>query len=112
MSKILGVLVAISAAIPAPAQAVDINCSGPLVVFGDARPGPGSSVGVRVAVDENGLGWQVFHDVRDGRVISRVDQYAVLDMRNPTNYPPSALSARCKARWPPVREDIVRLCEG
>jgi hypothetical protein len=86
MSKILGVLVAISAAIPAPAHAVDINCSAPLVVFGDARPGPGSSVGVRVAVDENGLGWQVFHDLRDGRVISRIDQYAVVDMRNAVNY--------------------------
>jgi hypothetical protein len=86
MSKTLVVVVAISATIPAPAYAVDINCSAPLVVFGDARPGPGSSVGVRVAVDENGLGWQVFHDLRDGRVISRVDQYAVVDMRNPANY--------------------------
>jgi aspartyl protease len=86
MRKILGVLVAISAAIPAPAYAIDINCSAPLVVFGDARNGPGSSVSVRVAVDENGLGWQVFHDLRDGRVISRIDQYAVIDMRNAVNY--------------------------
>ena len=80
------ILTCLALAAPFGAQAMDINCSAPSVVFGDARPGQGSSVGVRIAVDENGLGWQVFHDLRDGRVISRVDQYAVLDMRNSANY--------------------------
>ncbi len=86
MGKMLAVLVAIAAVIPAAAHALDINCEAPLVVDGDARQGPGTSVGVRVAIDENGLGWQVFHDLRDGRVISRVDQYEVNDLRNPTVY--------------------------
>ena len=86
MSKILAALVAIAAAIPAVAHALNINCEAPLVAYGDARQGPGTSVGVRVAIDENGLAWQVFHDLRDGRVIARVDQYEVNDLRNPTVY--------------------------
>ena len=76
------ILTCLALGAPFGAQAMDINCSAPSVVFGDARPGQGSSVGVWIAVDENGLGWQVFHDLRDEQVISRVDQYAVLDMRN------------------------------
>ena len=70
------ILTCLAVATPFAPQAMDINCSAPSVVFGDARPGPGSSVGVRVAVDENGLGWQVCHDLRDGRVISRVRNIA------------------------------------
>jgi hypothetical protein len=65
------------------AQALDINCGAPLVDIGDARVGPGSTRDVRVAIDEGGLGWQVFQDLNDGRVISRADQYAVNDLRNP-----------------------------
>jgi hypothetical protein len=65
------------------ARAIDINCGAPLVDIGDARQGPGSSRDVRIAIDEGGLGWQVFHDLNDGRVISRADQYAVNDLRNP-----------------------------
>jgi hypothetical protein len=65
------------------AQAIDINCGVPLVDIGDARQGPGSSRDVRVAIDERGFGWQVFHDLNDGRVISRGDQYGVYDFRNP-----------------------------
>jgi hypothetical protein len=65
------------------AWAIEINCGAPLVDVGDARQGPGSSRDVRIAIDEGGLGWQVFHDLNDGRVISRVDQYAVNDLRNP-----------------------------
>jgi hypothetical protein len=57
-----------------------------MVTFGDAHPGSGSSVGVRIAIDQGRFGWQVFHDLRDGRVISRIDQYAVVDMRNAVNY--------------------------
>jgi hypothetical protein len=38
------------------------------------------------AIDQGRFGWQVFHDLRDGRVISRIDQYAVIDMRNAVNY--------------------------
>lgn len=86
MNKMLVALVAIAAAIPTEARAFDINCGAPFVGYGDARSGPGTSVAVRVAIDENGLGWQVFHDLRDGRVISRVDQYEVNDLRNPTVY--------------------------
>jgi len=65
------------------AQAWDIQCAQPLVIFGDNRPGPGMSTDVRVALDQDGKGWQVWHDLADGRVISRADQYAVNDLRNP-----------------------------
>jgi uncharacterized membrane protein len=58
MSKKLAALVAIAAAIPAAAHALDINCDAPLVAYDDARQGPGTSVGVRVAIDEKGLAWQ------------------------------------------------------
>jgi hypothetical protein len=86
MSKKLAALFAIAAAVPAAAHALDINREAPMVTFGDARPGSGSSVRVRIAIDQGRFGWQVFHDLRDGRVISRVDQYAVVDMRNAVNY--------------------------
>ena len=81
MSKMLGCLVAIAAVVPAAAHAVDINCLAPVVSLGS----PGNSSGVRVAVDENGLAWQVFHDLSDGRVISRADQYQVTDERDGAN---------------------------
>src|ERR1700722_2721317 len=65
------------------ARAIDITCGAPLVDVGDARQGPGSSRDVRIAIDEGGLGWQVFHDLNDGRVISRAEQDAVSYLRNP-----------------------------
>jgi hypothetical protein len=94
MSKKLAALFAIAAAVPAAAHALDINCEAPMVAFGDARPGSGSSVGVRISIDQGRFGWQVFHDLRDGRVISRIDQYAVIDMRNAVNYQKPGVSPR------------------
>jgi Aspartyl protease len=79
---LLAFLLATAAPVGA-AQAWDIQCAQPLVIFGDNRPGPGMSTDVRVALDQDGKGWQVWHDLADGRIISRADQYAVNDLRNP-----------------------------
>jgi hypothetical protein len=84
MRKHLLVFLLAMAAPMGVARAWDIQCAQPLVIFGDNRPGPGTSTDVRVALDQDGNGWQVWHDLADGRVISRADQYAVNDLRNPS----------------------------
>ena len=60
------------------ASAFEVNCGAPRVAIGD-EPDNNPVVNVSVRYDANDRAWRIFHRLRNGLVVSRSEQYAVLD---------------------------------
>src|SRR4029077_9375684 len=65
----------------AAASAIEINCGAPRVALGDEPDSnPVVSVDIRYIPEDHA--WRIFHNRRDGLVVSRSEQYAIQDASN------------------------------
>jgi len=62
------------------ASAYEVTCGAPRMVFTtDYSPDTNPVVGVEVRYEPQDHAWRVFHTLRDGRVVSRSEQYSITD---------------------------------
>jgi hypothetical protein len=64
------------------ANAAELVCGAPKVIFGDQRGDPNPVVSVEVNYNKDRHEWLVFHHLADGSVVARNQQYAMVDGTN------------------------------
>jgi len=64
------------------ASALELTCAAPRVLRGDDPRDTNPVVKVEVKYSDPDHAWRIFHHLRDGAVVSRSEQYAVLDTSN------------------------------
>ena len=72
--------VAACALLTTTAQAYEVTCGAPRMLFNtDRSPDLNPVVGVEVRYEPSEHQWRVFHTLADGRVVSRSEQYSITD---------------------------------
>jgi len=65
----------------AAASAFEMNCDAPRTYLGEDRSAnPVAKIDIKYSPDDHA--WRVFHYLRDGLVVSRSEQYAIMDASN------------------------------
>ena len=78
MKKYL-IAAAITAALTASASAADFVCGAPRVALGDNSRDNNPVVNVEVRHNPDDHSWRIFHILRNGLIVSRSEQYSILD---------------------------------
>ena len=78
MKKYL-IAAAITAALTASASAADFVCGAPRVALGDDFRDNNPVVNVEVRHNPDDHSWRIFHILRNGLIVSRSEQYSILD---------------------------------
>ena len=83
--KRLMTTVAALALLTTTAQAYEVTCGAPRMLFTtDNSPDTNPVIGVEVRYEPQDHQWRVFHTLRDGRVVSRSEQYSMTDASTDT----------------------------
>jgi Bacterial SH3 domain len=82
--KRLLMTVAACALLTTTAQAYEVTCGAPQVLFGDDVRDNNPVVSVEVNYEPDDHAWRIFHNLRNGLVVSRSEQYAITDASTDT----------------------------
>ena len=69
-------------ALTASSHALEISCEAPRVLLGDETFDRNPVVSVDITYVPEDHSWRVFHTLRNGLVVSRSEQYAIMDASN------------------------------